>query len=50
MLDGRKCTLFDDGTGEDQTLVAEAVGKVSRDHERESVLRRPGSFILDGSL
>jgi len=29
VLDGRKCTLFDDGTGEDQALVAEAVGKMS---------------------
>ncbi len=27
VLEGRKCTLFDAGTGEDQILVVDAVGK-----------------------
>ncbi|MNF92645.1 hypothetical protein D3C84_752940 [compost metagenome] len=50
VLDGRKCTLFDSGTGEDQILVVEAVGKMSRGHDSASVLRRPDSFIWDRSL
>jgi hypothetical protein len=50
VLDGCKCTLFDSGTGEDQILVVEAVGKMSRGHDSASVLRRPDSFIWDRSL
>jgi hypothetical protein len=50
VLDGRKCTLFDNGTGEDQILVVEAVGKMSRGHASASVLRLPDSFIWDRSL
>lgn len=36
--------------GEDQILVVEAVGKMSRGHDSASVLRRPDSFIWDRSL
>ena len=50
VLDGRKCTLFDSGTGEDQVWVVEAVGKKSRGDDSASVLRGPDSFIWDRYL
>jgi len=50
VLDGRKCTLFDSGTGEDQVWVVEAVGKKGRGDDSARFSRNPDPFILDRSL